>query len=1773
MRQPLRIICAYFVFCLVSLSAVAQTGPGGVGNASGSGGQPQNRLWLRADAGTTTNGQQVSAWNDQSGNGNNAAQGTSDNQPLFIASEPLANNRPVLRFDGIDDWMQTTTHLTDNVGTLIVVGRKTALSSGYRTIFTSQDFLMLGQTPSLDQWGAYNDSGERLFTPGTSIGTDATAAFRILGYRQNGSGANQLDLFLNGTISTTLHNGGGNSKTITTIGSNSSGSSAIQHFPGDIAEVIFYGTALNEARRLIVENYLSTKYSINIGTNDRFAYDPTHGNDVAGIGQAFGGSQHLSATSNRLNISSPSSLADNRFALFGHDNGSLTLTSTNVPNPLNRRRLNRVWRVNVTGGSIGTVTLAFDVSGISIPSGETFRIFVDDDGDGDFSNATEYTGTLSGGIYTVTGASIPNGSYITLARTFSGPSAPVTLSYTPSTLTLVYGTAGNSVAPDVDDGGSPITSYSVSSSPSTSGISINSSGVISVAGVNVGTYTLSVTAQNGVGSTTFNNVYIVTVQPFDVSSVVYNTTTTSVGAAVSFLPTPLVPAGSGVSFSVSNLSPLTINSTGAITGSAFTSETVYTATVTINSSAPNSTGGPVTRTLTIAALGATGPGGVGASVTNRLWLRADAGTSTTTDGQPVSGWNDQSGNGNNATQGTSANQPLFIASEPLANNRPVLRFDGSNDWMQTGTHITDNVGTLMIVARKTAGFGGYLTIFTSQDFLMLGRTPSQDVWGAYNDGGERLFTPGTSIGVNSSAAFRILGYRQNGSGAGQLALFLNGTISTTLHNGGGNSKTITTIGSNNGPIQQNFPGDIAEVIFYRAPINAAQRIIVENYLSAKYGTPTSNDRFAYDATHGNDVAGIGQASDGSQHLSATSNRLNISSPSSLADNRFALFGHNNGSLTLTNNNAPPSRRRLNRVWRVNVTGGSIGTVTLAFNVSGISLPTGSFISGILVDADGDFSSGATELTGTLSGGIYTVTGANIPDGSYITLARTLSTSPTAPVSLTYTPNTLTLVYGTSGSSVAPDVDDGDSPITSYSVSSSPLTSGISINSSGVISVAGTVDVGNYTLSVTAQNGVGTTTFPSVYMVTIQPFDVSSVVYNNTTTSVGAPVSFLPTPTVPSLGVSFLASNLGNNLTINATTGAITGSAFTSETVYQATVTVSSSSSNTTGGPVIRTLTIAALGATGPGGVGASVTNRLWLRADAGTSTTTDGQPVSGWNDQSGNGNNATQGTSANQPLFIASEPLANNRPVLRFDGSNDWMQTGTHITDNVGTLMIVARKTAGFGGYLTIFTSQDFLMLGRASWSDEWGAYNGGADRLYTPGTSIGTNAGAAFRILGYRQNGLGAGQLALFLNGTISTTLHNGGGNGKGITTIGSNNAPISQNFPGDIAEVIFYRAPINAAQRIIVENYLSAKYGVSIPATSDFYAGTSPYLEQVHGIGTTDGSAKHTRAQSSGGLVLEERNSSLNATNEFLLAGHNGVDATPISTADLPSGVQQRWSRIWYLDKTGTIDARVAFDFSDANVSITPGVPANYRLLYRAGTSGTFSEVTIVGTPFIQNTDQVAFDVDDANLQDGYYTLGTTNPTDSPLPVELISFTLMPKDKGVLIEWQTGSEVNNAGFILQRSLFREGNYTEIASYRTHDALRGLGTSPMGKRYSYFDNDRLQAGRTYFYKLLDVDFSGNLTEHPVKEITLPNEYSLSQNYPNPFNPTTTIEFSLRQDGRTTLEVFNILGQVVATLINENLKAGAYQVRFNASVLPSGVYFYRLRSGEFVGIKKMMLLK
>ena len=93
------------------------------------------------------------------------------------------------------------------------------------------------------------------------------------------------------------------------------------------------------------------------------------------------------------------------------------------------------------------------------------------------------------------------------------------------------------------------------------------------------------------------------------------------------------------------------------------------------------------------------------------------------------------------------------------------------------------------------------------------------------------------------------------------------------------------------------------------------------------------------------------------------------------------------------------------------------------------------------------------------------------------------------------------------------------------------------------------------------------------------------------------------------------------------------------------------------------------------------------------------------------------------------------------------------------------------------------------------------------------------------------------------------------------------------------------------------------------------------------------------------------------------------------------------------------------------------------------------------------------------------------------------------------------------------------------------------------------------------------------EEFALPQSFNLSQSYPNPFNASTTIEFSLPQTGFVRLKVYNILGEVVATLVNEEKEAGSYHVQFDGTGLASGVYFYRMRAGEFVETKRLVLLK
>ncbi|MEJ2196194.1 MAG: T9SS type A sorting domain-containing protein [Ignavibacteriaceae bacterium] len=142
------------------------------------------------------------------------------------------------------------------------------------------------------------------------------------------------------------------------------------------------------------------------------------------------------------------------------------------------------------------------------------------------------------------------------------------------------------------------------------------------------------------------------------------------------------------------------------------------------------------------------------------------------------------------------------------------------------------------------------------------------------------------------------------------------------------------------------------------------------------------------------------------------------------------------------------------------------------------------------------------------------------------------------------------------------------------------------------------------------------------------------------------------------------------------------------------------------------------------------------------------------------------------------------------------------------------------------------------------------------------------------------------------------------------------------------------------------------------------------------------------------------------------------------------------------------------------------------------------------------------------------------------------------------------------------------------HDYTPGSSSSRVPYEWA-FEVDDIQLpslvqvmawGEQYLYPEQPVEVSINLEN-------IPAEFKLKQNYPNPFNPATIIGFGVREKSNVKITILNSIGEEVGTLLNENKEPGFYQVEFNASNLPSGIYFYQLRAGNFVETKKMILLK
>lgn len=232
-----------------------------------------------------------------------------------------------------------------------------------------------------------------------------------------------------------------------------------------------------------------------------------------------------------------------------------------------------------------------------------------------------------------------------------------------------------------------------------------------------------------------------------------------------------------------------------------------------------------------------------------------------------------------------------------------------------------------------------------------------------------------------------------------------------------------------------------------------------------------------------------------------------------------------------------------------------------------------------------------------------------------------------------------------------------------------------------------------------------------------------------------------------------------------------------------------------------------------------------------------------------------------------------------------------------------------------------------------------------------------------------------------------------------------------------------------------------------------------------------------------------------------------------------------------------------------------------------GTANDFAVVPGSSVKFTCEIFDNEGATHWQNGFdATVYTLDFSAIPVPVELVSFNANVNKGIVNLQWATATEINNQGFEVQRK-FGSNNFVTVGSVNGH----GTTTSP--NHYTF--SDKLLNSGKYIYRLKQIDFDGSFSysSEVNVDVNLASKYSLEQNYPNPFNPSTKISFSVPQLSFVSIDVFNSIGQKIATLVNEQMNAGNYSINFDAANITSGIYFYKMTAGNFTEMKKMILVK
>jgi len=290
---------------------------------------------------------------------------------------------------------------------------------------------------------------------------------------------------------------------------------------------------------------------------------------------------------------------------------------------------------------------------------------------------------------------------------------------------------------------------------------------------------------------------------------------------------------------------------------------------------------------------------------------------------------------------------------------------------------------------------------------------------------------------------------------------------------------------------------------------------------------------------------------------------------------------------------------------------------------------------------------------------------------------------------------------------------------------------------------------------------------------------------------------------------------------------------------------------------------------------------------------------------------------------------------------------------------------------------------------------------------------------------------------------------------------------------------------------------------------------------------------------------NSTLTEIN-YATFGHDNAGSSIVSN-DIPATVVQRYEQIWHILQRGSVTSNITFDLSTIHgVAVTAGIVSGYRLLYRIGTSGIFTDLGPATST--TNIDQVTFSA--VALSDGYYTIGTLNGSTSPLPIELISFnTIALKNNTVQLDWITASEINNDFFTVERS---------INGIEWEGVIRVVGVGNSSSVLNYSTNDNNPYSGTSYYRLKQTDFNGQFEYSQIRSLNIEKlGNSQIEMYPNPVNNQITITGSKTE--LKSIIIYNILGQDVTKLTNQ-ISRNESKIIIDLSILNTGIYYIKTKT-------------